>query len=226
MDNPSCIVGDCGKPVHVKKRGLCRSHYQRWCKYGDPQGAVILQYTLECTFDGCSAQRRYDQLCMGHYNQIRKGRKLAPLRRLTDPTVRSEGGMKQCRRCDQWLPESAYSTNKARRDRLTAYCRRCERDKALSHNYGISLSQYELMLEAQGNGCAVCGGLTKDGRPLAVDHDHGCCPGQRTCGRCIRGLLCGECNLGFGYFNDDVRRMEVAIAYLRDMARARTPGAA
>jgi hypothetical protein len=134
---------------------------------------------------------------------------------MMDPTARDELGNKQCRRCFVWQPPAAYSTNRARRDGLTAYCRRCERDKALIHNYGITLADYEAMAQEQGGGCAICGGLSKDGRPLAVDHDHACCPGQRTCGRCVRALLCSDCNLGIGYFGDDIGRLETAVAYLK-----------
>jgi hypothetical protein len=31
-------------------------------------------------------------------------------------------------------------------------------------------------------------------RPFCVDHDHTCCPGEYTCGKCVRGLLCDDCN--------------------------------
>lgn len=52
---------------------------------------------------------------------------------------------------------------------------------------------------------------------LAVDHDHGCCPGVASCGRCVRGLLCGTCNsmLGLGHDNPEV--LENAAAYLRSV---------
>jgi hypothetical protein len=162
---------------------------------------------------------------MGHYTQRRLGKTLRPLRKITDPTARDGVGRKQCRRCEQWLGEADFSTNKARRDGRTAYCRRCEREKSLLHNFGITLAQYEAMLGVQGGGCAICGGTSKDGRPLAVDHDHTCCPGARTCGRCVRKLLCGDCNLGIGYFDDNIERMQTAIAYLRSTSAPDGAGA-
>lgn len=38
---------------------------------------------------------------------------------------------------------------------------------------------------------------------LVVDHDHGCCPGDtHSCGRCVRGLICGGCNSAAGLLRD------------------------
>lgn len=225
MNDLSCAIADCVKPILVKKYGWCSAHYQRWKKYGNPTGSHPTQKGLPCTYGGCESPRRYDQLCMGHYTQRRQGRSLTPLRKFTDPMARDASGDKCCRRCEQWLPEPSFSVNKARPDNLAAYCRRCEREKALIYSFGITLARYEEMLANQGGGCAICGGQTKDGRAFFVDHDHSCCPGQRTCGKCIRGLLCGDCNLGIGYFDDNISRMTVAIAYLRAATEARDAGA-
>ena len=77
--------------------------------------------------------------------------------------------------------------------------------------FGLTPEEYEKMLEAQGNKCAICGGeetatrLEKT-KSLAVDHDH-------KTGK-IRGLLCCECNQGLGKFKDSRDMLLSAAKYL------------
>lgn len=70
------------------------------------------------------------------------------------------------------------------------------------------------MLARQGGRCAVCRTPIEFGRNLNVDHDHGCCPVGRSCGKCIRGLLCRTCNTGLGKFKDDPAMLMAAHDYL------------
>lgn len=49
-----------------------------------------------------------------------------------------------------------------------------------------------------------------------VDHDHNCCPGSdKSCGKCVRGLLCKKCNTGIGMLGDSVEGLEQAVQYLK-----------
>jgi hypothetical protein len=50
---------------------------------------------------------------------------------------------------------------------------------------------------------------------LSVDHDHACCSGEGSCGKCIRGLLCHKCNLALGAINDDINILQKMIDYLK-----------
>lgn len=59
---------------------------------------------------------------------------------------------------------------------------------------GLTVAQYENLLSKQNGVCALCKQPPKRIR-LAVDHDHKCCPGDKICGKCIRGLLCSTCNV-------------------------------
>lgn len=88
---------------------------------------------------------------------------------------------------------------------------------SLWSKYRLSLEAYEEMLAAQGRACAICGVTAPtDVRTsrFHVDHDHACCPGPKSCGKCVRGLLCHACNTALGNFQDDPRRLLAAVAYL------------
>lgn len=88
------------------------------------------------------------------------------------------------------------------------------RDRHLRNTYGISLTQYESLLGAQGSVYAICG--VPEGLPggrrgtaplsLAVDHDH-------ASGH-VRGLLCSSCNQGLGMFKPKASTLEAALRYL------------
>jgi hypothetical protein len=64
--------------------------------------------------------------------------------------------------------------------------------------YKLTHEQYEKMLEDQGGVCAICK-KPPGKKALCVDHDHACCSTERTCGKCVRGLLCNNCNHGVGF---------------------------
>lgn len=83
------------------------------------------------------------------------------------------------------------------------------------HQYGITIEQLEELKERQGGVCAACGQPPRPGRDLSVDHDHGCCPGQSSCGKCVRGLLCHRCNSFLGHVQDQSEIVAAMIKYLK-----------
>ena len=85
----------------------------------------------------------------------------------------------------------------------------------LKKRYGMSEGQHEAMLAEQGNACKACGSTDPKGRGVwHVDHDHSCCPGRDTCGKCVRGILCNDCNTALGLVEDDPGRLRKLIEYL------------
>ncbi|SCE63493.1 Recombination endonuclease VII [Micromonospora matsumotoense] len=80
--------------------------------------------------------------------------------------------------------------------------------------FGFTYRQYLRMVDEQNGVCRICGNPPPDGERLAVDHDHGCCSGQKTCGQCIRGLLCKRCNSALGLFDDNPETLAAARAYV------------
>jgi hypothetical protein len=87
-----------------------------------------------------------------------------------------------------------------------------KRNNGLERSYGITLSDYNKMLEEQNGRCAIC--LGDDPKsPERVNHwyvDH-----CHSTGR-VRGLLCNACNRALGNFGDSIETFERAILYLRD----------
>jgi len=82
--------------------------------------------------------------------------------------------------------------------------------------YGLTPDDFDELVRAQGGTCAICGVGSAGGQGVwHVDHDHACCSGRKkSCGKCIRGLLCSRCNIGLGNFKEDPNVLRQAIAYL------------
>jgi len=119
------------------------------------------------------------------------------------------------RRDIKWCSDKCANEAARRDGRLKARTRR-----ALLARYGLTQETYDSLLAEQGGGCAICGSpdpKTHHGK-WQIDHDHSCCStgAKRTCGQCVRGLLCQQCNLGLGHFEDNAERLEAAARYLRN----------
>jgi hypothetical protein len=89
---------------------------------------------------------------------------------------------------------------------------------------GLMVEEFNSLIAAQDGRCAICGTTEPGGNPASngkggwhVDHSHtvGCHPQKGSaCDKCRRGLLCGSCNRGLGYFFDDPARLRAAAAYI------------
>lgn len=62
--------------------------------------------------------------------------------------------------------------------------------------HGMTRDEYIAFIS---RGCDVCGSVIR----LVVDHDHTCCPGKNSCGVCVRGVLCSNCNIAEGMLRGD-----------------------
>lgn len=209
---PRCSIDTCDKPA--LKRGWCDMHYARWQKHGDPEKVIVKTRSL-CGFIGCGRLADAHGLCWSHGRQKAADKPLTAIRPWRSHTERDDQDRKLCRVCLAWLPEADFGMNGRHPDGLSYMCRKCNRDKHRLANYGMTWEQYQSLLDAQGGGCAICGQACSSGRLLAVDHDHTCCPDvAKSCGGCVRGLLCGACNQGIGKFEDAPERLRAAADYL------------
>ena len=110
-------------------------------------------------------------------------------------------------RVKRWQQANADRVNaNQRRRRSTPEARLRERAAHLMRKYGLTIEQYDAMLETQGGGCFICGRPPRDDISLHVDHDH-------STGK-VRGILCFRCNNALADFNEDTTVLRKAIGYL------------
>lgn len=227
----ACSFDGCDKKVLAK--GLCSGHYmQQW------EGRELRQLQKrepgrKCSVEGCQRANYAKGLCNAHWQQSRKDPTLLPLRepgpefclhpgcdRVTASREYCQGHWKQIKRGEAPHDLEARMSQVG----LTCYHPHCSDDAKAHglcgrHSYLAGRFNLDeeavrsLFLDAR---CAICGTSDPGPKSFHVDHDHSCCPQSGSCGACVRGLLCGKCNAGLGFFRDSTKFLESAVRYLND----------
>lgn len=148
------------------------------------------------------------------------------------PQFRTDDIGRVCSRCKLYKDWAEYNKGNGARG-FGSWCKGCQqehhqatpaerrRELALARRlkrFNLTVDQYGRLNRRFDGCCWRCkkpeiakgpGGIVQR---LSVDHDHGCCPADRSCGRCIRGLLCVSCNFVLGRI--DGGQVDSYIAYL------------
>lgn len=125
-------------------------------------------------------------------------------------------GCRKCIECHCARSTASYAKNREK------VCARSAADRAknpekyrayeLKHRFGLTLADYDAMLEQQDGVCAICKTATTGGRGrFCVDHNHDT--------GVIRGLLCTNCNTMLGMAKDSPERLDAGAKYLRSARR-------
>lgn len=223
----------CDRPVHNKTLGYCNAHYLQYYRGEELRKARYSKTyyrSQNCDFEGCRNPAVGKGLCHAHGWQLKHKGDMKPLYETQverfQHCERDDRGRKRCWSCRCWLEESEFSRSSASADGLKSWCKTCRADEGLRNrdkthltrvqrNYNVPREWYGQQLEAQGGVCAICDSPPGKKR-LSVDHDHSCCQGLNSCGKCVRGLLCGGCNTAIGSFKDDPRILARALNYLEE----------
>lgn len=203
----ACTFEGCDRKLVA--RGLCGGHYSQ-LRAGRELAPIHVR--PECAFSGCAELVHAKGYCHGHYRQALRGEAMRPLGPKSLAPVDAVTGTKVCATCEQAKPFSNFRKTNQNASGLSRHCIECLNVRSKASVYGLPVDVIaRLMDQAE---CSACGvELTAESRRL--DHDHSCCPGRRSCGKCFRGVLCAGCNLALGHAGDSVERLEKLAAYLR-----------
>lgn len=116
--------------------------------------------------------------------------------------------------CSEDCAISAAVARRPKKDEAAAYRQQSDEGYWRERRYTLSKARFDEMLADQGGACAICRAPFTGSRKIHVDHDHSCCPGRSSCGKCVRGLLCTRCNNGLGFLEAGDSWKAQAEAYL------------
>lgn len=186
-----CSVPGCGRKHSAK--GFCGAHYRRNSEGRNMDTPITTpgRATEKCLVDSCQGRHEAKGLCRRHYVRQQSGVDLTKPFKVQDwkfGVCRVEG-------CEvEFLGgDLCTSHNTTRR------------------KFNLTLDQLN---RRESGVCDICGGTNKGGVRLSVDHDHSCCPGKGSCGKCVRGFLCSGCNTSIGQMGEDVDRIRASATYL------------
>lgn len=184
-----------------------------------------------CFRSECTQPRYARGLCKYHYHRARRGVEgesfpvgsgnWGKLRGKTCIEPGCDSPARARERCTTHYNKLTYAEHRAKG---THYNSERTRDAHMRNRYGIGLAEYDALLAAQGNCCAICR-VSADtaerprhwhaNHPFSIDHCH-------TTGK-VRGLLCNACNLLLQN-NRDAETYRNAAAYLENCEEGNTSG--
>jgi hypothetical protein len=140
---------------------------------------------------------------------------------------------KVCNKCGIKKSLDLFAKGKGYRDGIRNTCKKCHSDYMVNYyknnddkriiknkinsgkdfnwkRHKITKEKFDEMVSRYSGKCYAC----KINDASNIDHDHNCCSGSRSCGSCVRGILCHQCNTALGLVKDSKKTLQRLIEYL------------
>ena len=118
-----------------------------------------------------------------------------------------DGRRSYCKKCHSEYMSTYYKQNPEKllseaKIKSAKNRKNWKRHKMLEEDYNSLFNLYK-------GKCHSC----KDRNATNIDHDHSCCPGLFSCGSCVRGILCNQCNTALGLLGDSTEKIKSLLKY-------------
>ena len=116
---------------------------------------------------------------------------------------------KTCKTCKVNKSINNFDKNKLSTNGYGSYCEKYSKTKSRKfkiNKYRITPEEYYEMLVSQDYKCSICFKEQEISKPLRIDYCH------KT--NKVRGLLCNNCNVALGLFQDNPHILVTALIYL------------
>jgi hypothetical protein len=136
--------------------------------------------------------------------------------------------IKICTKCNKEKDINLFAKGGKYLDGRRSYCKQCHSNYVTEYvknnpskrskqnpnrkfkRHGLDEEEYLALLNMHNGKCHSC----KERDAINIDHDHSCCPGAYSCGACVRGLLCSQCNTSLGLLGDNLEKINNLIKYI------------
>lgn len=141
--------------------------------------------------------------------------------------------MKTCVKCGEEKDLELFAKGRLYKDGRRGTCKKCHTEYVKNYyksnpdknaekirmnssrdynwkRHGLSKEEFESMVAKFDGKCHAC----KSAEAKNIDHDHDCCSSNRSCGKCVRGILCHNCNTALGLVKDSKDTLQKLINYL------------
>jgi hypothetical protein len=172
---------------------------------------------------GCGKEKHAKKLCHNHYRELKRRQAGAK------PQVkRPDTCMNYCSSHYSRLQVSGNIKSEIPIKVLTygkddcdvSFCKNKHKAKGLCGTHDATKRTYSLtseqLVEMLSRTCEVCGATEN----LTIDHDHSCCNKRSSCGKCVRGTVCQNCNRAMGQAKDSPKTLRMLADYLDRYSKA------